>query len=614
MRTRLAPLTAFAILAAACTPTAIPFPPPEKTAWRPEGCRTVPWTDPVLGPKDHWRNLHADPVNSDEVSVALAPVFRRAWVAEPLTFNVTGPVFDAAGNLYFAPLFPGEDVFLLSLDPADGSRRWAVPGPAQGGGAGAPMVLRDPDHPGEEIVYVAAYDRALAATTGGATLWDVPTGLPPVADDDFPAVFGANYLPQWDAIVGLSRNGYLFALDRETGAPIAAPFSLPGEPSPARASTFPAALVERAYAELAPLLAGAPPGFTAGDLFRVLLGGATEVANFFAVDPSTGRLWIAATAPDEADGTADGVSDLGALYAVDLAAGDGGPEFEIACRRDFVGGSASSPALRADGTRVYVGDNAGNLIAVDAADCSDVWTLPVGAQLVGSVGVSSDNAEVYVATARDLFQVVDLGAAGAIGWRADLAVFLPGLGQENANLNLYSIAANGIGFQAGSGPTLAGFTLPLATGAGALDRATGKARYFAGGFDETVAVISTGPDGAMYIGNSPVRRAIARALFPSLTPPLTGGISKFAPERLDLLVRDAACAADARAANAADFVGVCPEAAAAADAEQAALLLAQALAAGPRAVADGDLSPADWAALEADLSAGDAAAACAFFP
>ena len=82
------------------------FPPPGRTAWRPDGCRPA---DPIASPlasRRAWRSLHSDEVNTDEVDVAYAPSFVADWVAEPGTFNPTGPVFDDAGNLYFVPLSP----------------------------------------------------------------------------------------------------------------------------------------------------------------------------------------------------------------------------------------------------------------------------------------------------------------------------------------------------------------------------------------------------------------------------------------------------------------------------------------------------------------------------
>ena len=49
--------------------------------------------------------------------------------------------FDRDGNLYFNPLFPGEEVILVSLDPDTGTRRWDIEGFSYGGGA--PLVLDD---------------------------------------------------------------------------------------------------------------------------------------------------------------------------------------------------------------------------------------------------------------------------------------------------------------------------------------------------------------------------------------------------------------------------------------------------------------------------------------
>src|SRR6185369_14223470 len=49
------------------------FNPPPRTSWKPSGCRTAPTTNAILGSRDRWRMLHSDAVNSDEVSIALAP-------------------------------------------------------------------------------------------------------------------------------------------------------------------------------------------------------------------------------------------------------------------------------------------------------------------------------------------------------------------------------------------------------------------------------------------------------------------------------------------------------------------------------------------------------------
>ena len=100
--------------------TVKPFDPPRPTDWAPQGCRTVSFDDAVLPSRESWRNLHGDPINSDEISRAIGPVLAQDWTAEAATYNTTGPVLDSAGNLYISPLSPYENVVLISLDPSDG--------------------------------------------------------------------------------------------------------------------------------------------------------------------------------------------------------------------------------------------------------------------------------------------------------------------------------------------------------------------------------------------------------------------------------------------------------------------------------------------------------------
>ena len=476
---------------------------------------------------------------------------------------------------------------LISLDPATGARRWSIPNTTGAlVGSGSPLVLDDPQHPGEQIVYVGLYDRAFAVRTDGTVVWDVATDLPGAAS----GVFGVNYHPGADAIVGLARDGYLYALDRVTGTSVlTAPFQLPGEVSPPGPPfTAPPAIQACAETELDALLDR--QGIPISALVDVLLGNGVEVANYFSIAAGTGRLWVAATAPDGEDGTVDGLSSLGALYGLDLV--PAGPLWTVSevCHRSFTGGSATTPALRRDGSRVYAGDNVGNLIAIDEA-CNDVWTLPVGGQITGSIGVASDNGEIYASTGLTIHQVIDAGDTATIAWSADFDVYDLAEGQTIFNQNLAGIGANGIAFQAGAGVQIGAQRLTVTTGMGLLDRQTGEVRSFAPGLDETVAVMSTGPDGALYIGNSPVRRAFSRCIFPDVAP-LVGGIHKWKPVRLDLLLRDAACAGADRAKNAHKQRKACP-ASVAADRAQLAALAAQSRAAAATALADGDLSAGD---------------------
>lgn len=324
-------------------------------------------------------------------------------------------------------------------------------------------------------------------------------------------------------------------------------------------------------------------------LIDTLRGNGVEVANMFAIDPLTDRLWVAATAPDAEDGTVDGVSELGALFRLELVPSGGGHAIVEICHRSFAGGSASTPTLRSDGSRIYLGDNLGKLLAINE-DCSDAWEIDLGAQIFGSVSVPGENGEIFASSAQFVAKLVDRGASAELIWTAAIDPFQDLSGsQRNFNLNLVTAGANGLAFQAGAG-LLTSTALPAAVGVGILDRERGTIRSFAAGGEETVAVMSTGPDGFLYIGNSPLRRLFAHVL--GLSPkPLRGGITKFVPERLDLLLRDASCAGEGRARNARALVDAC-EGSARAEVRVLRALASQARRASVAALAENDLSAA----------------------
>jgi hypothetical protein len=588
-----------AAVGAASAQTAKVFPPPGRTEWKPTECRATDPAHSTYASRATWRSLHSDEVNTDEVSLAYPPMFEPGWLAEPSTWNPTGPVFDDAGNLYFAPFSAHEDVVMISLEPVNGTRRWAIPRtPGTVAGSGTPLVLDDPDHPGEQIVYLGLYQRVLAVDTDGTVVWDQPTGLPGTPT----GVFGVNYHPGADAIVGLSRDGYIYAVDRRTGVSILPePFQLPGEISPpAPPSTTPPAITACAQAALEQFV-NLGGQLTIDQLIGVLAGNGAEVANYFSIDGVTGRLWVGATAPDAEDGTVDGISELGALYRLEL----GPAGITETCHASFEGGTASTPASPRDGSRTYVGDNIGNLIAVGPS-CERLWTLPLGSQIRGSIGVAADNREVYASTMATIHQVIDDGTSARRGWDGDMNVFDLATGQISGNADIAGIGANGIAFQAGAGYRLTLNTLFTTTGLGILDRLTGKPRWFVESLDETVAVMSSGPDGALYIGNSPLRRLYAKCLsdlgliITVPVQPAVGGIQQYEPVRWDLFLRDVVCAGADRAKNMRRERRACP-ASYAADQTQLGELLVQARRTLDDGIAAGDVAPALAARIDKRL-------------
>jgi hypothetical protein len=89
----------------------------------------------------------------------------------------------------------------------------------------------------------------------------------------------------------------------------------------------------------------------------------------------------------------------------------------------------------------------GALIAIDAEDCAQAWTVPLDSQIFGSVAAASDGREIYAASAAGIFQVFDDGDEGRRGWTAALDLYdvPPDLtGHLGMNLRLAGVGANGL--------------------------------------------------------------------------------------------------------------------------------------------------------------------------
>jgi outer membrane protein assembly factor BamB len=539
-------------------PQARSFPEPPKTDWRPGGPRAFPERHAAVPLPDTFHTMHGGLGNTDEVDTAAAPMFAFDWVAEEELYVPEGPTFDREGNLYFSPTHNAAGLTLVSLDAETGARRWAIEWPF---GGGAPLVLDDPEDPGKQVIYHCSYDKAWAVKTDGDVVWEVETGLevPPVAASARTSThcWGMNYHPQADAVTALTMDAKVYVLDRRTGRPLLSePFQLPGAPTPPARQLPPERLLGFVDSEMES--AFGPTRSGAGRLSQmvdVLFGDGFQVSNYYAIDSNTGRLFIAATAPDAEDGKADGFSELGAIYGLDLVRRESGAwELEVGAYQTIQGGTGSTPSVKLDGSRVVVSDSSNHLIVLDA-ELKELWRLDVGEQIAASVSVSSDNDELYVVTGGPILKVVDHGSYGEIAWRATLDAYPETGGIINFNTTTATITPNGIAIGLAGGYRVGGRELPFKVGAGLLDRDTGELRYFAEGREESIAVSCIGPDGAFYFANSPVRRAITRALLPGRVPSLVGGISRYKPVRHDLVVRDASCAAAAELSNAMELPG-----------------------------------------------------------
>jgi hypothetical protein len=578
------------------TPQVRAFPTPPLSQWTPPGVREAgPPPSAVLPAPDAFHTMHVNTVNSDELWTAIAPTFEADWVAETGFYIAEGPTFDNAGNLYFSPSWSPEDVSLVALDRVTGQRRWSIPG--KGAGSGAPLVLNDPSHPGQQLIYHSTYTTAMALRPDGSKVWSVPTGLTLPAhvpgQRSQTHMWGMNYMPGADAVVAVSMDGWVTAFDRKTGTPLlSSPFHLPGAPAASLQVRIPKFLTRWANRETAAAFGSTDDGLGLFDtILDVIYGNGVNVANYYAVDPSDDSIVVAATAPDAQDGKTDGVSDNGALYRLRLKpSAQGRPSLFISDQFYFSGGTGSTPTLSANGRYVVVSDDNGNVITLDR-NFKELWRVNVGDQVAASVAVAADGNEMYAVTKSDIFKLHNVGTSGRIVWRATLDAY-PGF--RNFNALTPTIVANGVVISIGAGRQLGPSQIGTQFGMGLLDRETGHLRWFAPGREESIAVTSIGPDGAIYVAHSPVRRAVARGVLGNKLPPLMGGIQRYKPTRYDLFARDAACAAAPLAkrwhATGAEHVNARRD-----DQAQIALLLRQARQASEEAVKRHEMTPAQLA-------------------
>ena len=614
-----APATAFVLLVAAgcstdSTSSGEQQVPVGVTQWAPDGARTVGSYDYEIIPQPNaFHTMHTGPNNTDNVWVALAPRLELDWSKETSFFVPEGPTYDNEGSLYFTPLFPQEDVSLVSLDAETGERNWAIEGNGSNAGSGAILILNDPDNAGKQIIYHMSYTEAMALRPDGTEIWRVDTGL--TVPDPVPGVrstthsFGLNYHPQTDSLVGLTLDGVLLAFDRLTGEQIPSKGQVPGSPAVSEVPMLPQPVVDASNDLTDAVFGTTPSGLSFFSLIiEVIFGGGSVITNFFAIDPNSGLIVVAATAGDEADGTMDGLSEFGAIYSFELADdGTGGLEFRMLNAAEFMGGTGSTPSISEDGSRIYVSDNVGNVIVYDAG-LEELWRYDVGDPIAASVAVSPDNAELYAVTRTDIFKLTDLGDSARLDWTAQLDAFADDPDIEiEFNALTPTITANGVAISVGGGYAIGATAIMLKVGVGLLDRDTGELRSFAEGREESIAVTSVGPRGGIYTASSPVRRVSGKALNPDdpNVADVIGGISRYKPVRNDLLVRDASCAAGVRARNAASIADSAPNSAMQ-DIRQIQVLIDQSRAAIDQAVADGDLDTASARTLRSALDRAEA--------
>lgn len=180
------------------------------------------------------------------------------------------------------------------------------------------------------------------------------------------------------------------------------------------------------------------------------------VATIAAMEVDSGRIYATVRKPGEPDA---------ALVALRYADGKVVQEWS---REILAGGSATDPALSADGSTLYIGDNSRRLLAVDTADGKPKWEAHLDWEPRRGISVSDDGLIIPAGDDGYLMALRDTGASYERVWeRKDLA--LRGAPVQTAGGTGYVPAAIGDGlnlitFDTATGATLDSDVLPGASG------------------------------------------------------------------------------------------------------------------------------------------------------
>jgi outer membrane protein assembly factor BamB len=213
----------------------------------------------------------------------------------------------------------------------------------------------------------------------------------------------AQFTPE-GRVVFVTHIGHVYLLDRDTGEPVVPPVEL-----------IPGATWDPATGMMA------------------CARGTAECpsANTPAVDLATGRLFFTFWTP--------GAAQAG-VRAMQITEGAEPAITPLWTNDSLPGGSASSPDLSADGSRIYVTDNVDSVHALDAATGEEIWSFPIGVASGGSLSLSPEG--LMMPAGGPLQAVQDEGRSAQQAWRRD---DLPnrGIATQTANGRVYATINRG---------------------------------------------------------------------------------------------------------------------------------------------------------------------------
>ncbi len=318
-----------------------------------------------------WPTIHGDARNAGSTSITGSHNLSLAW-SRPLGGTLAGS----------APVAPNGQIFVgadatggcnyFSFEMATGRKRFCARiGPGSRAATGAVDTAAN--------VYIGEDGGMLSFNEHGQLRWRT-------------AVMGTPLAGQFTAdghLLFVTQLGQVNVLDRQTGRTVVAPTDLLGHADFLATPNLPWPANDQGLSDC----------FTGGP--------ECPVATPPALDPASGRIYVTLRPPGSADAS---------LTAVRYADGKISREWTAPV---LTGGSATGPALSADGRTVYVTDSANRLIAVDAESGQQKWQFDLGYAPVGGLAVQDG---IVIAPGGHLAGIRDRGDHAEMAWqRPELA-------------------------------------------------------------------------------------------------------------------------------------------------------------------------------------------------
>ena len=349
---------------------------------------------PMRGPDAYapgWSAVHADAKNSDYHRQPGPSDIELAWTRKFEGMINLGPTSDGKGRLFITT--GGKGCRLHALDRMSGKTLWCSDVLGSLAVSSAPLLDR------QGRLYLGDGTAMHSFDRDGRQLWSHPIIGTPLS---------AQFTPMGDLLF-ITHVGVIYILDRDTGRDRIQPYPL--APS---------------------------PKFDPSEGARACMRGLPECpsANTPAIDPVTGRFYFTFWTP--------GATSAG-VRAMRITAGPIPRLIAEWTNDNIAGGSASSPDLSADGRRLYVTDNEGNLHALDARTGKPIWTYEIGYASDGSVSLSPEGL-IIPAGGRQaaLVAIRDTGKQGVLAWRHD-SLRNVGIATQAAGYRAYPTVAKGSG-------------------------------------------------------------------------------------------------------------------------------------------------------------------------